>query len=140
MKSEIKELWVNALRSGDYPQASGWLRTDEGYCCLGVLCELGVKAGVIPEAKQDKLNPKIYRYKVEEGEGDYNQGERDTDGHALFLPKAIQEWAGIDAESPTVPTDEGDDKESYPDGLELAEANDAGESFDQIAARIERHL
>lgn len=53
---ELKEKWVAALRSGDYPQARGGLRryrtnydADEnhrvrgeliGYCCLGVLCEI----------------------------------------------------------------------------------------------------
>lgn len=32
--------WIAALRSGIYPQANGFLRTQEGYCCLGVLCDL----------------------------------------------------------------------------------------------------
>ena len=31
--------WVNNLRSGEYTQDKSYLKTDEGYCCLGVLCE-----------------------------------------------------------------------------------------------------
>lgn len=29
--------WIAALRSGDYKQDTGFLATDKGYCCLGVL-------------------------------------------------------------------------------------------------------
>lgn len=31
-----RAVWLTALESGNYPQACGLLRTDEGYCCLGV--------------------------------------------------------------------------------------------------------
>lgn len=43
MNAEIKQKWVEALRSGRYEQAQGTLqRTGEeaGYCCLGVLCDV----------------------------------------------------------------------------------------------------
>jgi hypothetical protein len=40
MKSDIKERWVTALRSGEYKQTTGSLNNGRGYCCLGVLCEL----------------------------------------------------------------------------------------------------
>lgn len=33
-------LWVAALRSGEYPQDVGALRTAKGFCCLGVACEV----------------------------------------------------------------------------------------------------
>jgi len=33
--------WLNeGLRSGKYPQTTGRLQDDKGYCCLGVACEL----------------------------------------------------------------------------------------------------
>ena len=49
MNSEVKGQWTTALRSGEYEQGNGVLRTiDNTYCCLGVLCELAVKANVIP--------------------------------------------------------------------------------------------
>jgi hypothetical protein len=34
------EEWIVALRSGKYQQAKDRLRTDGGYCCLGVLCDI----------------------------------------------------------------------------------------------------
>ena len=43
---EIAQRWVNALRSGEYKQTKTQLQDEEGFCCLGVLCdlELGKKA------------------------------------------------------------------------------------------------
>jgi hypothetical protein len=32
--------WIKALRSGKYKQTTGTLQNKEGYCCLGVACEL----------------------------------------------------------------------------------------------------
>jgi len=40
MIPEIKEKWINALRSGEYEQIRGALRREEGFCCLGVLCDI----------------------------------------------------------------------------------------------------
>lgn len=39
--------WVAALRSGEFKQTNSCLRDGRGYCCLGVACELAVRAGVI---------------------------------------------------------------------------------------------
>jgi hypothetical protein len=44
MNPEIKARWVAALRSGEYQQTTGNLRTENGFCCLGVLCDLHSKA------------------------------------------------------------------------------------------------
>ena len=40
MKPELKNKWIKALRGGGYQQATGVLRNDNGYCCLGVLCDV----------------------------------------------------------------------------------------------------
>lgn len=37
---ELLQQWVDALRSDDYQQIKSHLHRDEGYCCLGVLCEI----------------------------------------------------------------------------------------------------
>lgn len=37
LKEAIKEVWLKALRSGDYTQGKGCLRVDDKFCCLGVL-------------------------------------------------------------------------------------------------------
>ena len=40
---ELRERWVEALRSGKYEQIQSNLRTNYGYCCLGVLCDVIIK-------------------------------------------------------------------------------------------------
>jgi hypothetical protein len=40
MNAEIKQKWVAALRSGNYKQTKVCLHNKEGYCCLGVLCDV----------------------------------------------------------------------------------------------------
>lgn len=40
MREDIKELWVTALRSGEYKQGTGQLNYSGHFCCLGVLCEV----------------------------------------------------------------------------------------------------
>lgn len=52
MNPDVKTRWVAALRSGNYRQARNYLRTAEGYCCLGVLCDI-----VDPDGWEDTLLP-----------------------------------------------------------------------------------
>jgi hypothetical protein len=40
MKAELKKKWVEALRSGKYKQNRDSLRYEDGFCCLGVLCDV----------------------------------------------------------------------------------------------------
>ena len=35
-----QQAWINALRSGNYRQTKYYLNNSEGYCCLGVACEI----------------------------------------------------------------------------------------------------
>lgn len=55
MKKEIADRWVTALRSGEYKQIRGRLKKDNGYCCLGVLCEV-VSKDLGIEFKKDSYN------------------------------------------------------------------------------------
>lgn len=118
MKKEIKEQWIAALTSGEYQQTVGALanRDAEGatsYCCLGVLCDLAVKAGVIEEPEVNE---------------DYRR--LNYDGEEAVLPPSVQVWAGTD------------DRGNNPDGpdLGLASKNDRGSSFSEISAIISRNL
>lgn len=38
--TDLKHAWIKALRSGEYTQDNGYLKTKNGYCCLGVLCAI----------------------------------------------------------------------------------------------------
>ena len=43
MKVKYKKKWLKALRSGEFDQTKGSLADEDGYCCLGVLCEIVLK-------------------------------------------------------------------------------------------------
>ena len=140
MNQEIQALWTGALRSGDYTQGSGVLKTQTGsFCCLGVLCELAVQAGVIPPVAEIKSldAPDLtidYQYGSETG----------------VLPNAVQEWAGLNDSEGTYEMTDAEMTERYGkswDGAtdyrktSLINANDSyGKSFEQIADLIEEHF
>lgn len=84
MNPEIREQWCKALRSGDYQQAQKDLRIRNedgtyGYCCLGVLTDLYLKAGK-PEEYQDEGNT-------------FDVWEAST------LADPVMEWAGLDGDN-----------------------------------------
>ena len=37
---ELAHRWIDALESGEYEQAQGYLRKGDAMCCLGVLCDI----------------------------------------------------------------------------------------------------
>jgi len=47
MLNLVAKKWVAALRSGKYEQGTGQLRNGDTYCCLGVLCDVALKEGVL---------------------------------------------------------------------------------------------
>ena len=40
VNNDLYERWIEALESGKYPKTQGMLRNDDGYCCLGVVCDV----------------------------------------------------------------------------------------------------
>jgi len=112
MNSYIKQQWLNALRSGEYSQGTGHLQNPDGFCCLGVLCDIYAKeTGTQWEPTAD-------------GRFSFFQGQ------ASYLPGEVKEWAGLDSANPKVRTSE--DKTT-----ELAILNDTGITFPEIAQIIE---
>jgi hypothetical protein len=97
MKPKIKSLWLQALRSGDYQQGRSYLRTGDGFCCLGVLCDLAVKAGVTSWDAPRGPRPEEW---VRTNAPDSIQG---IEGHIGLLPPTVQKWAGLEGtDSPRV--------------------------------------
>jgi hypothetical protein len=78
MNQEIKQKWVESLRSGKYKQGQGYLRKGNNYCCLGVLCDLHGDKEWNPS---DHPTKPIYNY------GDELRSE--------YPPAFISEWAAI---------------------------------------------
>lgn len=130
MNKEIKQRWINALRSGKYSQTEGCLRDGKGYCCLGVLTDIAIKDGVIegwqlrPGASGEERP-----YVVVDQVGLGAPFEQDA-----VLPKKVAEWAELDAANPFVSIP----GESYP--VNISDPNDNGYSFKQIADIIEEQL
>jgi hypothetical protein len=44
--THAQQLWVDALRSGEYQQTKKTLQDVNGYCCLGVACDVAAKNGI----------------------------------------------------------------------------------------------
>ncbi len=130
IKKEVAEKWVKALRSSKYRQAVGTLREKneapngkDGFCCLGVLCDLAVQEGAIPEPEYS------------EESGDYLYGKKTKS--AELLPPAVVEWAGLSKVNPQVVDYEGEFGQSY--GLTFSDLNDDyGFTFRKIATLIEK--
>src|SRR5271170_1949774 len=128
VKPELTELqreWVTALRSGEYAQGYGKLAPAAGgYCCLGVLCEILVKKGVLTKSKEVN-NPASYVG------SDTTRGEYRSDS---YLTKIAQDLVGLTT---------GDGEYRINDGplfagTSLTSANDSERfSFSQIADIIE---
>lgn len=121
MRADIKSEWLAALRSGKYKQATGVLHdpASGGYCCLGVLCEIARKHGIVDLRIDDQ--------------GAFY-------GHSMHLPPyAVQEWAELPERNPEVPFSAcgcGCSRNTV-----LSEINDNGNmNFSQIADLIEKHL
>lgn len=125
MKQAIKRLWIDALRSGEYEQGHRVLvlataGVDRKYCCLGVLCQLAVNNRVpidVTVEYSTVVGDDVLAY----------------DGVRFNLPESVIEWAGLGSDNPSVSTMDGS-------GTTLADMNDNGASFNQIALEIEEHL
>lgn len=119
MKKRKAVEWVKALRSGDYIQGRGRL-VDNGdrFCCLGVACNLSKAA---------------LEWKIEEKPSLWSM-----DGETDVLPKTIQEEFGF---FNRVGGLKGGGFIHIKGGefKSLAEANDGGCSFEEIADYIEKN-
>lgn len=150
-KENIRK-WVEALRSGKFQQTNGALRDLDGYCCLGVACEVsglgywanaphkdketaesevrnGSQCFVVTPATIVELSAGDRLSRVYEG-GDYQEE---------FLPDGVKEWLGVESVNPDMM--ESINLDSVKDSLytTLAALNDDEKwDFNQIADAIER--
>lgn len=77
MNQDVKKMWVDALRSGDYRQGQYYLMDEsDGFCCLGVLCDLHAKA---------------YQHEWVRNSDDAMEYLDCTE----ILPDEVREWAGL---------------------------------------------
>ena len=113
MDSKVKQQWIEALRSKNYQQTTNYLRTQQGYCCLGVLCDLYAKE--------------------HNGVGWDVAGDVDYEflDEIQTMPEEVKIWAGLYTRDPYF------FKVDEERNIYLAEINDEGASFEEIAQLIE---
>jgi hypothetical protein len=111
-KALVKE-WVEALRSGSYPQGRSMLNGRGGYCCWGVLCDILAKRGDGKWVESELAGRRAFLY----------AGGKDS----LYPPAQLRQ----DLLNTTNINDSVVDK--------FAAMNDYGDSFAQIADAIEQH-
>lgn len=137
MNKEVKALWTAALRSGEYEQTKGVLKSvtkdgEASYCCLGVLCEIARQQGVEVDYTERV-------FEVEGGEQLYGIFDDQTG----VLPTSVQVWSGIgggtgDIHGEMVTSPYGDGRYEV---HTLSALNDAYEyDFNQIADVIDAQL
>ena len=78
MDAELKARWVKALRSGEYQQGNGQLRSEDCFCCLGVLCDL--------------IDPNGWKNVVTGEDADFVRADSIQSG---FLSKDLREEIGL---------------------------------------------
>lgn len=88
MNETVKTAWCARLRSGTVKQGKGALRVGDAFCCLGVLCELAVEAGVVPPPAHVAGTTWLYGV--------------DDDANDMVLPGAVADWAGLNDTNPCV--------------------------------------
>lgn len=117
MLNDNAKAWVAALRSGEYKQGRLALRTRTGeFCCLGVACELAVKAGVATVS-------------VENETALYHSGDQTS---PAALPRGVRDWLGLRDSAGLYNVEQGWRRAS------LMEANDVDrKTFTEIADLIE---
>jgi hypothetical protein len=126
MNPEVKELWVKALESGEYKQGRAVLARvqpdgSETYCCLGVLTQEAVKAGITQRCGTDEYDVVLY-------------GDALAPNTALPGTEVV-EWAGLRDSDPNPYVFYNGS--SYA----LSALNDSlGLNFKQIAALIREQL
>jgi len=77
MNKEVIKRWIKALRSGDYNQLYGTLRSGDQFCATGVLCDLHAKEYEIEWKMRDLLRSDLYFL------------------HGVNPPDEVLRWAGI---------------------------------------------
>jgi hypothetical protein len=141
MNETIKAKWIKALESGKYKQGTQVLcnANDNTYCCLGVLCDLAAKAGVVtqmgvrytPSCLEDPINAVAY--------GSVHPKYTDIcQDNVTFLPPQVMKWAEITCPDPKVEIKQSLIGEKTIRALSLL--NDEGSSFAEIAKLIKEQM
>ena len=140
MNPEIKQKWLNALRSGEYPQGRNDLRNGDGFCCLGVLCDIYVKENNKSWMKYEDDADECIPFDELNDTLENSYDHLFLDGEPQLLPQSVMNWAGLESGSPEVKVN-NDEPDAFGSlKRKLADLNDSGATFATIADLIEKSL
>lgn len=114
--NENAKKWIETLETTDFPQGKQSLRSQDGYCCLGIACDL-----------YSKLSPKglktdIKEYIDRDDDKEYFTCYYGECKEEAYLPVEVSNWLGMI------------DYHIFGDPqFKLANLNDNGKSFKEIA-------
>lgn len=122
MNQRVKELWIKALKSGEFKQCRGHLAKDDKYCALGVLSVLALLEGVCTFDEVD-------------GVGKF-------DNRKFSLSFNVMKWADIaqDHERFLDPLEHDVLLILHKRITSIQELNDKGKTFKELAIIIEKYL
>lgn len=136
----IRDRWLAALRSGKYNQTVEALATEQGHCCLGVLCELAAEDNVVERLEGG--NHYVFRGPRPDSDDECDRVVWSSDS---VLPQAVLEWAEMDMDVERLPGAPLVDNINDPiviwngERKSLSTLNDdEGLDFNEIAAIIEK--
>ena len=126
MNQEIKKLWLAELRNPERKQAQKRLNNGEGMCCLGVLCDV-VKD--YPEVQGSWVTDSCMKPQFScLAWNAPNQPNEKVVGH---LPLAVRKLADLEGRF---------GEYSFGEKVSLANLNDEGITFTEIADVIEKYF
>lgn len=119
------KLWIQALRSGEFTQARGWMETlvdtekgqVTGNCCLGVATHVALRNGFTPQV-------------------DPEWGQVPLDWGQTAMHQAVGEWYGfprLDSTDPVLVDEDGTEDNIYATGAN----DDLGWDFGMISNALE---
>ena len=109
--NENAKKWVAALRSGEYPQTKKCLQDKNGFCCLGVACDL---------------------YQKEVGGIDIDsRGFIDGSEYGQVLPHEVMGWLGLRTKDGSITIEQrlslyNDEGKSFSEISDIIESEPAG--------------
>lgn len=100
MLKRIKDLWIEKLVSGEYQQCTHYLKKDDKFCCMGVLCDIYAKENNVNWVEYEGDDTTDIKVCVLSNDDNNNNG---------YLPDKVAEWSGLNSDNPIIGRNEHDE-------------------------------
>ena len=136
IKPGVRERWIKALRSGNYPESTdgGYLFSTSGFSSLGVLCDLYLKDQGREWLAPSEVPGLLVLLGDKNPAKDFREMHKNTffcDGFNQLLSEGVKRWAGLASSWPFLKIN---------NKIEYLTVSIAGKSFKEIADLIEEQF